>query len=100
MLDAILAEGKGLGHVIDRAKNSDDPFRLMGFGHRVYQATTIPGRRSSRRWPTSSSHRPDLNDPIFDLAQELEEIALKDPYFVERKLYPNVDFYSGISSTA
>ena len=95
MLDAILAEGKGLGHVIDRAKNSDDPFRLMGFGHRVYR-NYDPRAKIIKKMAHQLFARPDLNDPIFDLAQELEEVALKDPYFVERKLYPNVDFYSGI----
>ena len=95
MLDSILAEGKGLGHVIDRAKDSNDPFRLMGFGHRVYR-NYDPRAKIIKKMAHQLFARPDLNDPIFDLAQELEEIALKDPYFVERKLYPNVDFYSGI----
>ncbi len=81
---------------IDKAKDKNDPFRLMGFGHRVYKnfdprATIIRGMchkvlKSLGRKST----------PIFDLALELEEIALKDDYFVEKKLYPNVDFYSGI----
>ena len=95
MLDSILAEGKGLGHVVDRAKDANDPFRLMGFGHRVYK-NYDPRAKIIKKMADQLFARPDLNDPIFDLAQELEEVALKDPYFVERKLYPNVDFYSGI----
>ena len=95
MLETILADGRNLGKYIDRAKNPDDDFLLMGFGHRVYKnydprATVI--KEVSHR--LLEKHR--LEDPLFELALELEEVALKDPYFVDRKLYPNVDFYSGI----
>ncbi len=81
---------------IARAKDGDDPFRLMGFGHRVYKnfdprATII---REMAHQVLESLARVDT--PLFDLALKLEEIALKDEYFVEKKLYPNVDFYSGI----
>ncbi len=81
---------------IAKAKDRDDPFRLMGFGHRVYKnfdprATII---RKMAHQVLNSLGRVDT--PLFDLALKLEEIALKDEYFVERKLYPNVDFYSGI----
>jgi citrate synthase len=81
---------------IAKAKDRDDPFRLMGFGHRVYKnfdprATII---RDMAHQVLSSLGRVDT--PLFDLALKLEEIALKDDYFVEKKLYPNVDFYSGI----
>ena len=81
---------------IDRAKDKDDPFRLMGFGHRVYKnhdpRATIIRRTCYEVLEKLGDHR----DPQLDLAMRLEEIALKDEYFVERKLYPNVDFYSGI----
>jgi citrate synthase len=81
---------------IDRAKDKNDPFRLMGFGHRVYK-NYDPRAAVMRR--TCYEVLEDLgkkNEPLLDLALELERIALDDPYFVERKLYPNVDFYSGI----
>jgi citrate synthase len=95
MLDQIVASGDDLDTVIRRAKDKDDPFRLMGFGHRVYKnfdprATII--KASAEEVLESMG----VDDPILDLAQQLEEVALSDDYFVERKLYPNVDFYSGI----
>ena len=80
---------------IDKAKDKNDPFRLMGFGHRVYK--NFDPRATVMR---DSAHEvlKELNvkDPLLDVAMELERIALEDPYFVEKKLYPNVDFYSGI----
>ena len=95
MLDAIHADDNNLGKYIDRAKDPNDSYRLMGFGHRVYKnydprATIIKGMCD--RLLTKHGER----SPIFELAKELEEVALSDPYFVDRKLYPNVDFYSGI----
>ena len=81
---------------IKRAKDKEDPFRLMGFGHRVYK--NFDPRATILR-QTAHEVLGDLgieNDPILDLAMELEKIALEDDYFVSRKLYPNVDFYSGI----
>ena len=80
---------------IERAKDKDDPFRLMGFGHRVYK--NFDPRATVMR-ETCHEVLDDLKieDPLLDVAMELERIALSDPYFVERKLYPNVDFYSGI----
>ena len=80
---------------IERAKDKDDPFRLMGFGHRVYK--NFDPRATVMR-DTCHEVLDDLKieDPLLDVAMELERIALSDPYFVERKLYPNVDFYSGI----
>ena len=85
-----------IGKYIDKAKDKDDPFRLMGFGHRVYKnydprAAII---REMTHQVLSKLGRQDT--PMFDLALRLEEIALKDEYFVEKNLYPNVDFYSGI----
>jgi citrate synthase len=81
---------------IKRAKDKEDPFRLMGFGHRVYK--NFDPRATIMR-QTAHEVLGDLgieNDPVLDLAMELERIALEDDYFVSRKLYPNVDFYSGI----
>ena len=79
-----------------RAKDKNDPFRLFGFGHRVYK--NYDPRASVMR--TSCHEVLDLlgirNDPLLDIAKELEEVALNDEYFIEKKLYPNVDFYSGI----
>jgi citrate synthase len=87
---------KNINEYVAKAKDKDDPFRLMGFGHRVYKnfdprATII---RDMCHKVLEKLGRKD--DPLFELALELEEVALKDDYFVEKKLYPNVDFYSGI----
>ncbi|MDX5443802.1 MAG: citrate synthase [Hymenobacteraceae bacterium] len=95
MLEAIKADGGDSKKFIAKAKDKDDPFRLMGFGHRVYKnfdprATII--KKAADEVLTAMG----IKDPILDIAKELEEAALNDPYFVERKLYPNVDFYSGI----
>jgi len=85
-----------IGKYIDKAKDKSDPFRLMGFGHRVYKnfdprATII--REMAHK---VLAKRGGKDTPLFDLALELEEFALKDEYFIEKNLYPNVDFYSGI----
>ncbi len=84
---------------IARAKNKDDPFRLMGFGHRVYK-NYDPRATVMQQTAKEVLDKLGLNDPIFDVARELEHIALNDPYFVDKKLYPNVDFYSGIILSA
>ena len=86
-------------HYIERAKNKDDPFRLMGFGHRVYKnydprATVM--QATVREVLTELG----VTDPIFEVALQLEEMALKDDYFIEKKLFPNVDFYSGVILSA
>src|SRR6185436_14834605 len=77
------------------AKDKNSNFRLMGFGHRVYKnydpRATIIKSMCDRLLAKRA-----INDPIFDIAKQLEEVALNDPYFIERKLYPNVDFYSGV----
>jgi len=86
-------------HYIARAKDKDDPFRLMGFGHRVYK-NYDPRAKVMQRTATEVLDKLGVNDPIFDVARELEQIALKDEYFIEKKLYPNVDFYSGIILSA
>jgi citrate synthase len=80
---------------IAKAKDKDDPFRLMGFGHRVYK-NYDPRAMIIRQVCHEVLEEIDTHDPFFEMALRLEEIALEDEYFVERKLYPNVDFYSGI----
>ena len=95
MLEQIQADGGDVAKHVDMAKDKDSDYRLMGFGHRVYKnfdprATII--KESCKKLLAKRS----IDDPIFDIAQQLEEVALKDEYFIERKLYPNVDFYSGI----
>ena len=99
MLEMIQADGGDLGKYIDRAKDSNDPFRLMGFGHRIYK-NYDPRAKVIKGVCEKLLSKYGVQDPIFDLAQELESVALNDPYFVERKLYPNVDFYSGIIYSA
>jgi citrate synthase len=85
-----------IGEFVAKAKDKNDPFRLMGFGHRVYK-NYDPRAKLMRQTCHEVLDELDLNDdPLFKLAMELERIALEDPYFVEKKLYPNVDFYSGI----
>jgi len=81
---------------IDRAKDRDDPFRLMGFGHRVYKNYDPRAKVMQQTAKEVLELVGVENDPVLQTAQELERIALEDPYFVEKKLYPNVDFYSGI----
>jgi citrate synthase len=89
-----------LPEYIKRAKDKNDPFRLMGFGHRVYK-TYDPRARLMRKICTDVLQELGLeNDRLFRLAKELERIALEDDYFIEKKLYPNVDFYSGIVQRA
>ncbi len=95
MLEMIHADGGNLGSYIDRAKDPNDPFRLMGFGHRVYKNYDPRARIIKNVCHKLLSKQSHLN-PIFEIAQELEEVALSDEYFIERRLYPNVDFYSGI----
>lgn len=80
---------------IARAKDRSDPFRLMGFGHRVYK-NFDPRSRVLQKVAHNVLDELDIDDPILDVAKELEKIALEDEYFVSKKLYPNVDFYSGI----
>jgi citrate synthase len=77
------------------AKDKKNNFRLMGFGHRVYK-NYDPRALIIKKACDKLLHKLQLDDPLFEVAQKLEEVALKDDYFVERKLYPNVDFYSGV----
>jgi citrate synthase len=89
-----------INHFIKRAKDKDDHFRLMGFGHRVYKSYD-PRAKVMRDTCYKVLEAMDAqNEPLFKLAMELERIALEDDYFIERKLYPNVDFYSGITLSA
>ena len=80
---------------VDKAKDKDDPFRLFGFGHRVYK-NYDPRAQVLRKSCHEVLNKLGVEDPLLELAMELEELALKDPYFIDKKLYPNVDFYSGI----
>ncbi|MDG1709232.1 MAG: citrate synthase, partial [Emcibacteraceae bacterium] len=80
---------------INKAKDKNDPFRLMGFGHRVYK-NFDPRAKVLQQAAHDVLEELGVDDPLLDVAKELERIALEDPYFVEKKLYPNVDFYSGI----
>ena len=84
---------------IARAKNKDDPFRLMGFGHRVYK-NFDPRAKVLSKAAGEVLDKLGRNDPVLDTARELERIALEDPYFIDKKLYPNVDFYSGVILSA
>jgi citrate synthase len=80
---------------IARAKDKDDPFRLMGFGHRVYK-NFDPRAKVMKATADEVLAELNIKDPVLDVAKELEHIALNDEYFIEKKLYPNVDFYSGV----
>lgn len=100
--EAVLSMLKTIGskdripEFVERAKNKNDPFRLMGFGHRVYKNYDPRAAVMRQSCFEVLEALGKSDDPLLDLAMELESIALKDPYFIEKKLYPNVDFYSGI----
>jgi citrate synthase len=85
---------------VARAKDKDDPFRLMGFGHRVYRNYDPRAKIMQKTTHEVLNELGVKDDPLFDVARELEQIALRDEYFIERKLYPNIDFYSGITLRA
>jgi citrate synthase len=95
MLEKIGADGGNVKKYVDLAKKKDSGFRLMGFGHRVYK-NYDPRAKLIKATCDKLLAKLSLKDPIFDIAQQLEEVALADDYFIERKLYPNVDFYSGV----
>ena len=95
MLDVIKADGGNVKKFVDMAKDKNSNFRLMGFGHRVYK-NFDPRAKLIKVAADKVLAKLGVKDPLLDIAKELEEAALKDSYFVERKLYPNVDFYSGI----
>ena len=95
MLEAIRQDGGDTKKYMEKAKDKADPFRLMGFGHRVYK-NFDPRARIIKKAADEVLADLGVVDPVLDIAKELEAEALSDPYFVDRKLYPNVDFYSGI----
>ena len=95
MLESIKADGGDADKWLAKAKDKNDPFRLMGFGHRVYK-NFDPRATIIKEACDNVLNKLGVNDPILDIAKKLEQAALSDPYFIERKLYPNVDFYSGI----
>jgi citrate synthase len=95
MLEKIKEDGGDTDKWIAKAKDKNDPFRLMGFGHRVYK-NFDPRAKIIKKACDDILEKLGVNDEVLEIAKKLEEVALKDPYFVERKLYPNVDFYSGI----
>jgi citrate synthase len=95
MLTEIQKDGGNYHRAIQRAKDKKDPFRLMGFGHRVYKAYD-PRAKIIKKICDKILKKLNINDPLLDIAQELEVAALQDEYFIEYNLYPNVDFYSGI----
>jgi len=95
MLDEISKGGGDVRPFIERAKNRNDPFRLMGFGHRVYK-TYDPRARIMKKTCDILLDKLEVTDPLLEIAKELEQAVAKDDYFLEHNLYPNVDFYSGI----
>lgn len=95
MLEQIKADGGDTSKFIAKAKDKDDPFRLMGFGHRVYK-NFDPRARIIKKAADEVLGQLGVDDPILEIAKGLEKAALEDQYFIDRKLYPNVDFYSGI----
>ncbi len=95
MLNDLTDNNRDVSYAVKRAKDRDDPFRLMGFGHRVYKQYD-PRAKIMKEMCDKLLDKLRLDDPLLDLAKELEEVALSDDYFVGNNLYPNVDFYSGI----
>lgn len=95
MLEMIIEDDSNVEKYVDMAKDKDDNFRLMGFGHRVYK-NYDPRAKIIKAMCDKLLKKLDIDDPLFDVAQRLEEVALNDEYFVARKLFPNVDFYSGV----
>jgi citrate synthase len=95
MLEDIKSDGGDVTKYINKAKDKSDPFRLMGFGHRVYK-NFDPRATIIKKTADEVLEELGVNDPVLEIAKELEQVALSDSYFVERGLYPNVDFYSGI----
>jgi citrate synthase len=95
MLTHIHEDGGNVKKYIDMAKDKNSNYRLMGFGHRVYK-NFDPRAQIIKKTCDKVLNKLGIHDPLLDIAHQLEEVALKDPYFIEKKLYPNVDFYSGI----
>jgi citrate synthase len=99
MLMDIQKNGGNYRNAIERAKDKNDPFRLMGFGHRVYK-TYDPRAKIMKKVCDNLLKNLKIDDPLLDIARELEVITLEDPYFIDHNLYPNIDFYSGIALRA
>ena len=99
MLNEIVRDGGKIRKIIERAKDRNDPFRLYGFGHRVYK-TYDPRGKIIKKMADRLLEKHQVSDPLLDTAKELEIAARKDDYFIEHNLYPNVDFYSGIALRA
>ena len=99
MLRQIEDDGGGYQKFVDKAKDKDDDFRLMGFGHRVYK-NFDPRARILKKAADDVLEELGIDDPLLEIAKNLERVALEDEYFVKRRLYPNVDFYSGIIYSA
>ena len=99
MLSEIEASGGDVDPFVARARDRNDPFRLMGFGHRVYK-TYDPRAIIMKKMCDKVLKKLKRHDPLLDIAGKLEEVALKDPYFIDHNLYPNVDFYTGIALRA
>ena len=99
MLMDIQKNGGNYRNAIERAKDKNNPFRLMGFGHRVYK-TYDPRAKIMKKVCDNLLKSLKIDDPLLDIAQELETVALEDPYFIDHNLYPNIDFYSGIALRA
>ena len=95
MLEAIAEDGGDVAKAVERAKDKEDPFRLMGFGHRVYK-NYDPRARIIKTAAEPLLLKMHGDDHLLRIALELEQVALSDPYFIDHKLYPNVDFYSGL----
>ncbi|MFN5636672.1 MAG: citrate/2-methylcitrate synthase, partial [Flavobacteriales bacterium] len=95
MLEQIEADGGNVDKWVAKAKDKEDPFRLMGFGHRVYK-NFDPRAKIIKKACDEVLSKLGVNDPLLDIAKKLEQVALEDDYFKARNLYPNVDFYSGI----
>ncbi len=95
MLTDIHKNGVGISQIVGKAKNKRSSFRLMGFGHRVYK-TYDPRAKIMKKVCDKILPKLKINDPLLDIAKQLEEVALNDQYFIDKNLYPNVDFYSGI----
>jgi citrate synthase len=95
MLQRIHEDGGNVDKYVLKAKDKNDPFRLMGFGHRVYK-NFDPRATIIKKTCDLVLNKLGINDPLLEIAKKLETVALEDSYFIERKLYPNVDFYSGI----
>lgn len=95
MLEEIHESGEGVDKFIERVKNREDGIRLMGFGHRVYK-NYDPRAKIIKKVADDVFARLEIDDPLFDIALKLEEVALNDEFFIERNLYPNVDFYTGL----